>query len=142
MEQRVFFEEVRSWRYPATYVFFVGAIALGSVGGRLLAHAISDQQASWGLRLFVGGIFGAGFLLLFGVCAVVLFLRLLQPPRRVRFDTEGVQLGERRLNWSQVQCLSFKVRSGEGWLTVCTAPPVTRRILIPGRGLPPATWSG
>lgn len=141
MQTRVFFDEVRSWRYPATYMFLVGTTVLGSIGGWLLAHAIVDEHASWGARIFIGGVFGAGFLLLFGICAVVLFFRLLQPPRRVRIDTEGLQLGQRRLDWSQVQCLSFKVTRGEGWLTVRTAAPATRRFLIPGRGLPPATWS-
>ena len=141
MEQRVFYDEVRSWRYPATYILLVGTTSLGSVGGWLLAHAISDQHANWGARLVIGGIFGAGFLLLFGICSVVLFLRILQPPRRVRLDTEGVQLGERRLNWSQVQCLSFNIRNGDGWLTVRAATPAIRCFLIPGRGLPHEEWS-
>ncbi len=141
MESRVFFDEVRSWRYPATYVFLVGTTVLGSIGGWLLTHAIVDEHASWAARLFIGGVFGAGFLLLFGICAVVLLFRLLQPPCRVRFDTDGVQLGQRRFDWSQIRCLSFKVRSGEGWLTIHAATPTARRCLIPGKGLPPATWS-
>jgi hypothetical protein len=87
-------------------------------------------------------LFGGGFFILFGICAVVMLLRLLHPPCRVRMDTEGVQLGQRKLNWSEIRCLSFKMRSGEGWLTIRAATPVPRRFLIPGRGMPPATWSG
>ena len=89
MQPGVFFDEVRSWRYPATYAALVGTILLGSIAGWLLGHDIVDEHASWGAWVFIGGLFGAGFLLLFGTCAVVLFLRILQPPCRIRIDTAG-----------------------------------------------------
>lgn len=140
MNHGVFFDETRSWRYPAIYVFFVGTTLLGSVGGWLLVHAIMDERASWGARLFIGGVFGAGFLLLFGTCALILLWRLLQPPCRVLIDRQGVQFGATRLDWTEVRCLSFRITAGAAWLTIRSDIPGRRRFLVPGKGLPPDTW--
>ena len=141
MYHKVFYDEVRSWRCPAAYIAFIGSTVLASVGTWILAHAITDDGASRVERILIGGVFGAGFALLFSIAAVVMFLRLLRSPCRVRLTDSGIVIGQASISWPQVHLVCFKVAKSQAWLSLKTVPPDSRRFLVPGLALPPATWS-
>ncbi len=140
LPRAAFFDEVHSWRHLRTYVGLVGTVAVASMGALLLYHAITDTGAPLGLRLLVGGVFGAGFTCLFGWLSVVVLLRLIRTPARLRLDSDGATIGSRTLPWSQIRRVDFLVGTEGGWLKIVPATPDAGRIQLPVP-LPGEKWT-
>lgn len=127
-----FLDEVRSDRGWALGVVLLGTAALTAVGSFLLHAALTQPAKPLFLRLLVGGVFGAGFLAIFGASSIVLARRLLRPPVRVRIDRSGVHIGERSTEWTEIEKVRCRMQGGRAHLAHRTASP-SGWIRIPGQ---------
>ena len=126
-----FFDEVRSDRGWALGVVLLGTAALTAVGGVLLHAAFTQAAEPLLLRLFVGGVFGAGFLTGFGAVSIILARRLIRPPVRVRIDASGIHIERRSTSWTEIRKVQCWVRGGGGVIYFRTARRLSW-IRIPG----------
>ena len=115
-----FLDEVRSDRGWALGVVLLGTAALTAVGSFLLHAALTQPAKPLFLRLLVGGVFGAGFLAIFGASSIVLARRLLRPPVRVRIE------------WTEIEKVRCRMQGGRAHLAHRTASP-SGWVRIPGQ---------
>lgn len=113
MRAVVFIDETRSDRSRKVAIGCIGSATIAAVGGFLAGAAIADPTAPPLARLLVGGVFGLGFLLIFGAIAVALARRLLRGSVRVVIDTDGVRIAERSVPWSEVRRVVVSIASKE-----------------------------
>jgi hypothetical protein len=99
-----FLDEARSDRSWQLLLVLAATLTMTLVAAFLFVAALT-HDADPLLRLLVGGLFGAGFLVLFGWASIVLTRRILSAPVRVRIDDLGVRVGDRSLAWREVRQL-------------------------------------
>jgi hypothetical protein len=99
-------DESRSDRGWQLLLALFGTFALTCVSGFLLVAALLDDSDLL-LRVLVGGLFGVGFVAVFGWASLTLIRRLLAVPVRVRIDHAGIRVGAQFLAWSEVQSVDI-----------------------------------
>jgi len=135
-----FFDEIRSDRHWRIVVALIACALLAIVGG-LTAVAAMVTSGPILLRLVAGGVFGVGFALVFGVCAIYFAGRMIPSPRHVRIDANGVTIAERSYAWERIKAIDG-LDSGVGhrvWVRVRLRG--RRGFILPGPPLEPERWN-